>query len=198
MKNFVTHRKQKELQRKTQWRSRTKKKIEEQRVRMRLRENIFLIEMKSIFTKLNTLSYIYSYNHGYNRIDTIQLMRLNSRKLQLIHNCSSLHSNCHLSSFRRHRLIRWWEAPITQSKRCVLLMPLMKRCASALIKRCALNNRYNFKQGACYWTWVEPEPPFFYSWASSSTGFTLKVCLLGGGIRTIKNKREKIGMSFVW
>ena len=166
MKNFVTHRKHKELQRKTQWRSKTKKKIEEQIERMRLRENIFLIEMKSMLSKLNTLSYIYSYNHGYNRIDTIQLMRLNSRKLQLIHNCSSLHSNCHLSSFRRHRLIRWREAPITQSKRCVLLMPL--------IKRCALNNRYNLKRGACCWTWVEPEPPFFCSWASSSTVACMK------------------------
>ena len=82
--------------------------------------------------------HIYSYNHCYNRIDKIQTMRLNSRKPQLNHNCSSRHSNCHLSSSRWHRLTHEGETPVTQPKRCASLIPLVKQCASALMKWCAL------------------------------------------------------------
>ena len=80
-------------------------------------------------------------------------MRLNSRKPQLNHNCSSCHSNCHLSSSRQHRFTHEGETPVTQPKWCASLIPLMKRCASALMKLCALTTVI-ISNDACV---VEPE-----------------------------------------
>ena len=84
--------KHRELQRTLNEQEESEKKIEKQREREIERKDFFLIENKwekCIYQNLITFEiyhHIYRYNHCCNRIDTIQNMRLKSRKHQLSHN----------------------------------------------------------------------------------------------------------------